>query len=39
LTLYDYDDLRGAGKGTGKRRIERANRTALQSLIDESEEK
>ena len=39
LTLYDYDDLRGAGKGTGKRRIERANRTALQSLIEESEAK
>ncbi|MGB4346414.1 MAG: hypothetical protein WBJ21_08450 [Burkholderiaceae bacterium] len=36
LSLFDYDDLRGAGKGAGKRRIDRVNMSALKALITES---
>jgi hypothetical protein len=36
LTLYEHDDLRGAAKGAGKQRIERANTNAVRLLIAES---
>jgi hypothetical protein len=36
LTVYEHDDLRGAVRSAGNRRIERADATALRVLIAES---
>ena len=38
LTLYETDDLRGAGRGQGQKRIERADRAGVLALIAKEEE-
>lgn len=39
LALYEMDDLRGAVKQTGNKRVDRANIGAVQALLAESEQR